>query len=74
MGILNLFRRAAPPHDGIAATIEAASAIAGLGQAAPNGGYDPVDPQQLIPCLRSRAALALQRLVDRIGDAVAEQS
>jgi hypothetical protein len=74
MRILNLFRRAARPHDAMTAAVDAVGAVDFPGTTEPNDACDSVDPERLMPFLRSRAALALQRVVDRIADAVAGPS
>jgi len=66
MGILNLFKRAArPPHDDTAATANAVAAINGRLQAQVNGSAGSLGPELLLPFLRSRSAVARQRLLDR---------
>lgn len=66
MGILNLFKRAAgPPHDDDAATDNAVAAINGRLQAQVNGSAGSLGPELLLPFLRSRSAVARQRLLDR---------
>lgn len=63
MGILNLFKRAAPPHAAAAATSDDASAGTNLRATAAAAGR----PLLLLPLLRSRWALSRQPLADGIG-------
>jgi hypothetical protein len=66
MGILNLFRRAArPTHEAAVATGEGLAAINGHLQARLSAPV-AIGPELLLPFLRSRSALARQRLLDQI--------
>jgi hypothetical protein len=67
MGILNLFKRAArPTHEAAAATGEGLAAINGQLQARLSASVAAIGPELLLPCLRSRSALARQQLLDQI--------
>lgn len=68
MGILSIFKRAAPPTQAAAAATSD-DAVAGA-RWTPTAA--PAGPALLLPLLRSRWALAMQQLADRVGDRLDE--